>query len=163
MGTSLPDRLHLALSDALTLGKEMIDMPRVQLTKAEEQQTRRSLFLGISIWFLHLNLLNALISVSCKWGWFTFPTSGLSGLQLFETIISLVAMLAILFMIYLPWRNWQKFQSEKTTKNPQLLQDTEEDRRPLLAFIAMMLNGFLFLFVIATFVPMFTLKACGQA
>jgi hypothetical protein len=27
----------------------------------------------------------------------------------------------------------------------------------------MLLNGFLFLFVIGTFVPIFALKACGQA
>lgn len=138
-------------------------MPRVQLTKAEEQQTRRSLFLGILIWFLHLNLLNALISVSCKWGWFTFPVGGLSGLQFVELVISVLAVLLMLFMIYLPWRYWRSFQTEKPTDNPQLLQETEEDRRPLLAFIAMLLNGFLFLFVIATFVPMFALKACGQA
>jgi threonine/homoserine/homoserine lactone efflux protein len=87
----------------------------------------------------------------------------LSGLQFVESIISLIAILAMLFMIYLPWRNWQNFQSKKTAQNPQLLQDTEEDRRPLMAFVAMSLNGFLFLFVIATFVPMFALKACGQA
>jgi uncharacterized membrane protein len=138
-------------------------MPKVHLTKTEEQQTRWSLFLGIVIWFLHLNILNALTSVSCKWGWFTLPIAGLSGLQFVNVIISLIVMLLMLIIIYLPWRNWQKFQSEKTARNPQLLQNTEEDHQPLIAFVAMLLNGFLFLFVIGTFVPIFALKACGQA
>ncbi len=138
-------------------------MPTSQLTKTQEMQTRWSLFLGIAIWFLHQNMLNMLISVACKWGWFTFPIGGLSGLQFVELIISLIALLAMLVVIYLPWRNWRNFQSEKPAHNPQLLQDTEEDRRPLMAFIAMLMNGFFFLFIIATFVPTLVLKACGQA
>ena len=138
-------------------------MLAIHLAEPNEQQTRWSLFLGITIWFLHMNLLNALISVSCKWGWFTFPVAGLSGLQLVEMIISLIAILAMLFMIYLAWRYWRSFQTEKPTDNPQLLQNTEEDRRPLLAFIAMLLNVFFLLFVIGTFVAIFALKACGQA
>lgn len=138
-------------------------MPTAQLNKSQERQTQWSLFLGIAIWFLHQNILNALISVSCKWGWFTFPVGGLSGLQFVEAVIGLIAVLAMLVVIYLPWRNWRSFQGKKPTDNPQLLEDTEEDRRPLLAFVAMTLNGFFLLFVIATFVPMFALKACGQA
>jgi hypothetical protein len=138
-------------------------MPRIHLAEPNEQQIQWSLFSGITIWFLHLNIVNALISVSCKWGWLTFPVSGLSGLQFAEAILSLVALLLILFVIYLPWRYWRSFQTEKPTENSQLLQETEHDRRPLLAFIAMLLNGFFFLFVIGTFVPMFALKACGQA
>jgi hypothetical protein len=44
-----------------------------------------------------------------------------------------------------------------------LLQDTEHDRRPLVAFVALMLNSFLFLFAGAFLVPLFMLSACGQA
>jgi len=138
-------------------------MPRAQLTKAEEQQTRRSLFLGITIWFLHLNILDALISVSCKWGGLTYPVGGLSGLQILEVVITLISVLGMLYLVYLPWRNWQSFQTEKPTDNPALMQDTEEKRQSLMAFIAMALNGFLVLYMLATFVPTFFLKACGQA
>jgi hypothetical protein len=136
-------------------------MSTIHLAEPNERQAQRSLFLGIIIWFLHLNLLNALISVSCKWGWLTFPVGGLSGLQVVELVISVLAGLLMLFMLYLPWRYWRSFQTEKPTDNPQLLQETEADRRPLVAF-TMLLNGLLFLFVIATFVPMFALKTCGQ-
>ena len=138
-------------------------MSAIQLTKPGERRTRRSLFLGITIWFLHLNILNALTSVSCKWGWLTFPVGALSGLQFVEMIISLIVLLAMLYLTYLPWREWQMFQSEKPTRNPQMLKDTEDDNRPLIAFIVMLLNSFLLLFVIATFVPILALKACGHA
>ena len=140
-----------------------MDILTIHLTESKDRETRWSLFFGILIWFLHLNLLNALVSVSCKWGWLTFPVAGISGLQLVEAIITLTAMLGMIVMIYLPWRDWQSFQTKKPTNNPQLLQETERDRRPLLAFIAMILNSFFFLFIIGTFVPIFTLKACGQA
>jgi type VI protein secretion system component VasK len=142
---------------------EFINMPRAQLTQAEEQQTKRSLFLGITIWFLHLNILNALISVACKWGGLTFPVGELSGLQFVEAILTLITIAAMLFLVYLPWRNWRSFQKEKPTNNPQLMEETEEKRQSLMAFITMMLNSFLVLYIIATFVPMFALKACGQA
>jgi len=142
---------------------EFMKMPRAQLTQTEEQQTRRSLFLGITIWFIHLNLLNALISVSCKWGGLTFPVGGLSGLQILEVVISLITIVVMFYLIYLPWRNWRSFQTETPTTNPQLIQDTEEKRQSLMAFIAMLLNGFFALYILATFVAMFFLKACGQA
>ena len=138
-------------------------MPAIDPSKPSDQQTQWSLFLGITIWFLHLNILNALISVQCKWGGLTFPVDGLSGLQFVEGIITLITILLMLFLIYLPWRQWQDFQTKKPTKNPQWIQDTEEDRPPLIAFIAMLLNGFLVLYIIVTFVPTFALKACGQA
>jgi hypothetical protein len=164
MDIGLSDSLYFALLDAsLIIGTEIMRMPTIHLAEPNEQQTKWSLFLGIAIWLLHLLLLDALISVSCKWSWLTFPIAGLSGLQFVELIISLIALLAMLLLIYLPWRYWQSFQTEKPTSNPQLLQETEEDRRPLLASIAMSLNGLLFLFVIATFVPMFALNACGHA
>jgi hypothetical protein len=163
MGSSLPDPLHFSLSDAITVGMELMNMPAIDLSKPTEQKTQWSLFLGILIWFLHLNIVNALISVSCKWGGLTFPVGGLSGLQILEVVISLITILLLLFLVYLPWRQWQTFQTEKPTNNPQLMENTEEKRQSLMAFIAMTLNAFLVLYVIATFVPMFSLKACGQA
>ena len=78
-------------------------------------------------------------------------------------MISLITLLLLLFLIYLPWRNWRTFQTEQPAQNPDLMRDTEIYRRPLMAFIAMSLNGFLFLYTLATLVPMFALKACGQA
>ena len=64
-------------------------------------------------------------------------------------------------LIILPWRNWREFQTEKPPDNPRLLQDTEKDRRPLLAFVALLLNSLFFLFVVASFVPMLALNPCG--
>ena len=119
--------------------------------------------MGITIWFLHLNIVNTLISVACKWGGITFPVGSLSGLQILAIILTVITLLALLLLIYLPWRNWRSFQTEKPIENPDLLHDTEAYRRPLLSFIAMVLNSFLFLYTIATFVPMVSLKACGQA
>ena len=163
MGPGVPDSLHFSLLDAMIVGTEFMHMPAIDLSKPSEQQTQWSLFLGITIWFLHLNIINALISVSCKWGRLTVPVAGLSELQFVELILSLIAILLMLFFIYLPWRNWRSFQTEQPTQNPDLMRDTEIYRRPLMAFIAMLLNGFLFLYMLATLVPMLSLKACGQA
>ena len=140
-----------------------MNMPAIDLSHPTERQTQWSLFLGILIWFLHLNIVNALISVSCKWGGLTVPVGRLSGLQIVAAMISLITLLLLLFLIYLPWRNWRTFQTEQPAQNPDLMRDTEIYRRPLMAFIAMSLNGFLFLYTLATLVPMFALKACGQA
>jgi threonine/homoserine/homoserine lactone efflux protein len=84
-------------------------------------------------------------------------------LQFLEVVITLITVIAMIYFVYLPWRNWRSFQTETPTNNPQLMQDTEEKRQALMAFIAMVLNGFLVLYMIATFVPTFFLKACGQA
>ncbi|HZQ09312.1 MAG TPA: hypothetical protein VFD70_22230 [Anaerolineae bacterium] len=134
-----------------------------QLFEGEERQTRWSLFLGMTIWFLHLNTLNALTSVSCRWGWFDLTIAGISGLKIVELIITLIAIVLMLVVIYVPARNWLRFQSDKPTDNPRMLQETEQDRRPLLAFIAMLLNSLFLIYVIAFFVPMLALNACGQA
>ena len=138
-------------------------MPAIDLSKPSEQQTRWSLFGGIATWFIHLNLLDALISVACKWGGLTVPVGGLSGLQILSAVISLIAILLLLFLIYLPWRMWQSYQEKRPVNNPQMLESTEEKRQALMAFIAMGLNGFFAVYVLATFVAMFSLKACGQA
>ncbi|HSJ86314.1 MAG TPA: hypothetical protein VK909_03820 [Anaerolineales bacterium] len=138
-------------------------MPAIDLSKPSESQVRWSLFLGILVWFLHLNILNALISVSCKWGGLTIPVGPLSGLQFVEAVITLITVIGMLFLVFLPWRQWRTFQSETPTRNDDLLQDTEKFRRPLMAFIAMLLNMFILIYMIATFVPVFALKTCGQA
>ena len=138
-------------------------MSAIDLSKPSEQLTRWSLFLGTLIWFLHLVIVHALISVSCKWGGLTVPIGRLSMLQIVEAIIHLITVLLFLYLIYVPWRQWQSFQTENPTENPDLMRDTEQYRRPLIAFIAMGLNGFLALYTIASFVPTFALKACGQA
>lgn len=134
----------------------------VQLSKKEDRLTRWCLFLGMIVWFLDLNAVYALPSLSCEWSWFQFTIAGIPGLVIIEAIISLIAMLLISFMIYLPWRNWLKFQTQKPTTNPRMLQDTEKDRRPLLAFVAMLMNSFFFLFIMATFVPLFALNVCAR-
>ena len=138
-------------------------MPAIDLSKPSEQQTLWSLFLGIAVWFLHLNIVNALISVSCKWGGLTVPVNQLSGLQLVSVLITLITLGAMSFLIYLPWRNWRSFQTETPPQNPDMMRDTEVYRRSMMAFIALGLNGFLALYVLATLVPMLSLKACGQA
>ena len=129
-------------------------------TKTDERQTGLSLLLGMTVWFLHENTAYALASLSCQLGWLSFQIGGLSGLQFVEIVITLIAMLLLLITIYLPWRAWRRFQSEKPTDNPHLLQDTEKDRRPLIAFVTMLLNSLFCIFVIATFLPVFALNAC---
>src|SRR5581483_2638293 len=140
-----------------------MEMQLGQLFEGEERQTRWSLFLGMTIWFLHLNTLNALTSVSCRWGWFDLTIAGISGLKIVELIITLIAIVLMLVVIYVPARNWLRFQSDKPTDNPRMLQETEQDRRPLLAFIAMLLNSLFLIYVFAFFVPMLAPHACGQA
>jgi hypothetical protein len=58
---------------------------------------------------------------------------------------------------------WQSYQEKRPVNNPQILENTEEKRQALMAFIAMGLNGFFAVYVLATFVATFSLKACGQA
>ncbi len=132
------------------------------LPQKDQQRTNRSLFLGLLIWFLDLTGLNALNSVACKWHWLTNTIGWMDTLQFLEILISIVALLAIGYLIYAPWRNWRSLQRKKSLQNPHLLEDTEEDRGALLSFLAMGLNGFFFIFVIATLVLMFSFTACGQ-
>lgn len=138
-------------------------MPAINLSEPSEQQTRWSMFLGILIWFLHLNILNSLTAISCKWGWFYFDIAGMPGLQFVEGLITLIAIVPIGVAIYLPWRMWRSFQDKKPIQNPELFKDTEEDRRSLMAFVAMLLNSLFLLFLIGSFVPLIAFKACGQA
>lgn len=131
--------------------------------KTDELQARWSFGVGITIWFLHLNTLNALTSLSCKWGWFSFTVFGMSGLRFIQLIFTCIALLLLAGMVYVPWRGWRKYQTTKPIQNPHLLRDTEQDRHPLEAAIAMVLNSFLFLFALAFFVPLLALNACALA
>ena len=140
-----------------------MNAPTTQITRSDERQTWLALLLGVVIWFLHQNAVYALNSVSCVWGWFTFTIAGVGGLVFVEAIITLIAMALMLIMLYLPWRNWRRFQTDKPSDNPHLLQDTENDRRPLLAFVVMLLNGFFLLFIFSSLVPIFALSPCSQA
>jgi threonine/homoserine/homoserine lactone efflux protein len=137
-----------------------MNLIKIHLIQADDRQTRWSLLLGVIVWFLDLNFVYSLPSLACEWGWFPFTILGIPGLIFVEMIITVIFMLVMLYLIYLPWRNWRKFQTEKRVDNSHLLSDTEKDRRPMLAFIAMALNSFFFLFVIAFFVPMISLNAC---
>ncbi len=135
---------------------------RTRLPQTDQQRNHRMLFLGMLIWFLQLNVLNALTSLSCTWHWLQIPTAGLTSLQWVELIISLIASVAIAYMVYAPWRNWRKLERRKPARNPDLLTETQEDRGAMLAFLTMGVNAFFFMFAIATFVPIFALRACGQ-
>ena len=132
-------------------------------TEHDDLRTRRSLLFGVIVWFVHLNVVYGLASLACRWGWFPFTVAGMSGVQLVEIVITLVTASAMLFLIYQPWREWRAFQTGAPPTNPHLLEDTEKDRRPLVAFIVMLLNSFFLLFVIAFLAPVFALSACGQS
>lgn len=128
--------------------------------KSEERPTWKSLFWGTLVWFLHLNIVYGLASLSCKWGRLSATLGGVTTLQLVETFLTLIALVLMLLLIYLPWRDWQRFQSDRPRENPHMLEETERDRRPLVAFITMLLNGFYLLFILAAFVPIWALKPC---
>lgn len=160
MDTDFLSSIYFALSNEMICRNKPMHMPIFQ-TEPNERQTRWSLILGILIWFTYQNLLNALTSLSCKWSWLFYRIAGMQSLQFVEIILSLIALLSILYMIFLAWRFWRSFQTKKPTNNPKMLEETEEDSRPLMAFVAMLLNGFFFVFIIATFVPMLALKPCG--
>jgi MFS family permease len=129
-----------------------MNFPKIQINKADDRFTGWSLILGISIWFADLNTVYALPSLACQWGWFPFTIAGIPSLVFIEAVITLIALLLISFLIYLPWKNWRKFQTDKSLENPKMLKDTEKDRRSLLAFVAMLMNSFFLLFIIASFV-----------
>ncbi len=135
---------------------------QVEGAKANNSLARWSLVLGITLWFIDLNTVYALPSLACEWNWFPFTVAGIPALVFVEAIITLIAGLLMLLLIYLPWRNWRRFQTATPRDNPQMLQDTEKDRRPLMAFVAMLANSFFLLFMLATFVPMIALNACAR-
>ncbi len=137
-----------------------MNVTEAKRSQADDRLTRRSLFLGVIVWFTDLNIVYALPSVACKWGWFPFRLAGIPGLVLVEGLVTLISLALMLYLIYLPWRNWRAFQAEKTADRSRVMTGAEQDRRALMAFVTMLLNGFFFLFLIAFFVPMLALNAC---
>ena len=87
--------------------------------------------------------------------------AGVHALTLVQIALTVIAALLLGFTIFMPWRNWRHYQTQRPSDNPHLLQDTEIDRRPLMAFVAMLLNAHLLLFALASLVPILTLNACG--
>jgi hypothetical protein len=132
-----------------------------QALENEERQMKRVLLASTLLWFLYLNLVYAIASLSCKWGWFAGKVAGLSTLVLFETIVTLLALLLMAYLVYLPWQRWRAYQAQRPPGNPHLLADTEKSNHPLVAFIALALNSFYLLFMLAAFVPIFSLLPCG--
>jgi hypothetical protein len=135
----------------------------VRETGNDTSQIGRTLIVGTIVWFVHLNLVYNLASLACTWSWLSFRIMGVSGIQLVEAIITLIGLPLMLFLIYVPWRAWRRFQTKQPPANPHMLEDTEKDRRSLMAFMVMLLNSFYFLFMIAMFVPIFALRPCGQS
>ena len=129
----------------------------------DQPRARRSLLLGTILWFVHLNVVYGFASLACKWSWFSFSIVGISGVQLVEIIITFVTLPLLLFLIYHSWREWRRFQTEQPPANPHMLEDTEKDSRPLVAFIVMLVNSFFFLFVLSMVVPIFALRPCGPS
>jgi fumarate reductase subunit D len=128
-----------------------------QFSQRNDRLTWLSFFAGAIIWFLHLNIVYPLTSLSCKWEWFPFDDAGMTSLRSIQIIITFVAALLIAILIYLPWRNWQHFR----TDSQHVMSDTEKDRRPLMAFVTMGLNLFFLAFVVASLVPVLTLSPCN--
>jgi hypothetical protein len=128
-----------------------------QSVQRSDKQTILSLIAGAVIWFLHLNIVYPLTSVACKWEWFPFTDAGMTGLRTVQLVITFVAAVLIFITIYLPWRNWRRFQTDAQ----HVMSQTENDRRPLLAFITMGLNMFLLAFVLTSVVPILMLSPCS--
>ncbi len=135
---------------------------RADIPKTDNRWTRWSLFVGIIIWFADLNTVYALPSLACTWNWFRFTVAGIPGLVFIEAVISLIAILLLLLMIRVSWQIWRKRQAARLTQASGILRDTEKDRHALMAFIALLANGFFLLFILATFVPMLALNACAR-
>ena len=142
-------------------GEVLIIMTTASLSDDRERQTRASLLAGIAVWFIALNAVYALPSLACKWGWLPFRVGSLSGLQLVQLVLVAVALAALAALIAIPFRIWRHFQTEPPPQNPRMIQDTEADRRPLLAAVVMGLNGFFFIFALALLAPVLTLRPCG--
>jgi hypothetical protein len=122
-----------------------------------DRQTWLSLISGAIIWFLHLNIVYPLTSLACKWEWFPFNDAGMTGLRTLQIVITLIAAVLIGIVIYLPWRHWQRFQTDRD----HMLRETESDRRPFIAFVALGLNLFFLAFVVAAIVPILALSPCN--
>jgi len=118
----------------------------------------RGLLAGVVVWFLHLNIVNALTSLTCVWGWFPFTIAGVIGLRFIHIIVSLVAGLVFTSIIVLSWRNWHSLQAD----SPQdAMETTETDRRPFIAFVTMLLNVLFLVYALASLVMVIVLPPCA--
>jgi hypothetical protein len=122
-----------------------------------DRQTWRSLLLGAVIWFLHQNVVYSMTSLACKWGWFPRTIAGIPELQFIQIVLTILSAVLLVVLIYLPWRNWRRFQTDRD----HVLRDTENDRRPLMSFVTMLVNAVFLLFVMASLVPVMALNPCG--
>src|SRR5215208_6624894 len=122
-------------------------------SRSSDRQTWRSLLFGSLIWFLHLNLVYPLTSLTCKWNWFTSGIAGLSGLQTVQIFITIIAAALLLITIYQPYRSWREYR----TDTEHILTQTEQHRIPLMAFVTMLSNSIFLLFVVASLVPILAL------
>ncbi len=138
-----------------------MNLAKPDIPRTENRWPRWSLALGILIWFTDLNAIYALPSLACQWGWFSFTIAGIPGLVIVEAIVSLICLLLILLMIYIPWRTWRRRRAEEPAGSRRI-QEAEQDRPSLMAFVSMLVNSFFFLFIVATFVPMIALNACAR-
>ncbi len=133
-----------------------------KLEPKQQQQTQRSSFLGMLVWFLDFMVTYALNSVACQWHWLTNTIGYMDVLQFLEVIIAAIALAVIAYLTYVPWRIWRSVQQKPPMQDSHTFEHTEEDRGALLSFLAIGMNSFFFLFAIATLVLMFSFTACGQ-
>lgn len=122
-----------------------------------DRQTWLSLIGGAAIWFVHLNLVYPLTSLACKWEWFPFTDAGMTSLRTLQILITGIAAVLVFIMIYLSWHIWRRFQ----THQQQMLSQTESDRRPFMAFVALGLNLFFLAFIVSSVVPILALSPCN--
>lgn len=125
--------------------------------RVDDRDTRRSLLVGFLAWFAHLNLVFPLTSLACKWGWFPHEILGMPGLKAVQVMLTIIAALVLAVTILSTWRIWRRFQ----TDGAHAVENTQDDRRPLLAFVTMLLNGLFMLYVVASLVPILTLQPCS--
>jgi len=134
----------------------MMSTQMYETTQVNDRRTWQCFLFGIVVWFLDLNVVYPLTSVSCHWGWFPFTIAGIPGLRFIQLVVTVSAAILLLIFIYLSWRNWHPFQ-----RKPQLpMTQTEADRRPLIAYVVMLLNCLFLLFVLASAVSIVTLTPC---
>src|SRR4051812_46300602 len=81
-----------------------------ETTPVNDRRTWQCLLFGVAIWFLHLNLVYPLTSISCHWGWFPFTVAGIPGLRFIQLVVTAIAGVLLVTLIYMPWRNWRPFQ-----------------------------------------------------
>lgn len=124
-----------------------------------QQSDRRvwiSLVGGIAVWALHLMIVYPLTSLTCRWGWFSSTIAGMAGLHFVQMVVTVIAALLMIILGISAMREWRRNRSDEES----MLQETASARRPLMAFVAMVLNGFFLLAILLSFVPIFAIEPC---